>query len=114
MKTQQTIFELVGEFQSQLTFLRSHCGNFDDGQIIFYKEIASTLRILLHETNSQARLIRHLELTKMPFINSGNVFNENNMMPFFALVWSESVFSDSGAITRFAHYSTRPHKKMSP
>jgi hypothetical protein len=102
MKTQQTILELVGEFESQLTFLRSHCRNFDDGQTIFYKEIASTLRILLHETNSQIPLIKHLELTKMPFINSGNVFNENNIMPFFALVWSETVFSDSGAITRFA------------
>jgi hypothetical protein len=81
MKVPQSRDELDNHLSEQLRFLRSSAAAFDGGNLAEAKRLASTLRLLLHDTPKTESLFNHLGLKGLAFVDGGEVPNPRNLLP---------------------------------
>ena len=79
--------ELMQELQNQINLLESSIINFDQGQFIEGKRIATSLRILLHDTNSSCSLLNQLEVKdKLYFFDVARYYDGKNLLSEYLLL----------------------------
>ncbi|MCK8496057.1 hypothetical protein M0L20_29595 [Spirosoma sp. RP8] len=69
-KVVQTAEELRYQLQDQIRFLANRCNAFDQGETNEAKRIATTLRILFHDSKFSKSLLGQLGLKNRPYYNS--------------------------------------------
>lgn len=57
------------QLPDQLDYLRRSVRDYDDGHTNEYRRLATTIRVLLHSTNSSTSLLRQLGLEGVPFVS---------------------------------------------
>jgi hypothetical protein len=65
-------FDLKALFAEQLTFLKNSCASYDAGDTCEAKRIATTMRVLLHQTPQSTSLLTHLNRTRVPLFTTNN------------------------------------------
>lgn len=70
----QSDSELMNHLYEQLGFLRRSAAHYDEGDFSEAKRLATTLRLLLHDTKQSKSLLRQLDLlNKLRFIDTAGV-----------------------------------------
>lgn len=86
-KTQQTKAELMVHLRDSLGFLEASSASFDAGFVGEAKRLATTIRVLVHDTNNSKSLLGLLNLkTKMGYLNTTHPFNPKNLLSYHGLV----------------------------
>lgn len=75
------------EFQMNIQSLQSSCANYDAGKDFAVIEMATRLRVLLHDTKRNVSLFKHLDLKGIDFVNTAFDIDENNMLSDECLVY---------------------------
>jgi hypothetical protein len=75
---QRTLAELQGELEDQLYFLEASALAYDQGQDREAKRLATTLRVLVHDTGSSRSLLTQLNMKSQPFYDSALDYNADN------------------------------------
>jgi len=86
MKRKLTREELESAFDEQWGFLQRSCAAFDAGERGEAKRIASTLRVLLHDTKNSRSLLAQLGLKDILFFDTSENVSADNLLPTFGLV----------------------------
>lgn len=79
--------ELVQQWNRQMKFLGNDIKLFDEGDLDYAVKIATTLRILFHDTASSTSLAKSIEIKEeLLFWSSGNSYTPNNLMTTWSLL----------------------------
>jgi len=80
MRVPQTRDDLRVHLAEQIDFLGTACSEFDRGKFAYAKLAATTLRVLLHDTNSSHSLLEQLELkSRIFFLDTAGQVVETNL-----------------------------------
>ena len=88
MKLKRSNAELKSDLVEQLSLLQAYCGSFDFGKSEFAKPMATSLRLLLHQTPKSQSLLFQLRLrsgryfTQAPPLVPGAVTSECNLVHY--------------------------------
>ena len=84
---EQTDEDLRNHLCDELRFLRASAASFDGGQEGEAKRLATTVRVLLHDTKQSESLLQQLKLKQaIGMYNTAHPFNPNNLAPHQGLV----------------------------
>lgn len=99
-RVKQTTEELQEHLSDQLEFLEDACLRYDEGKTNRFKQIATALRILLHESNTSTSLLGQLgELRGRLWLDSAGPVNPHNLMTTNGLVAASlTVLDDRGSV----------------
>ncbi|MYL44582.1 hypothetical protein GLV94_02905 [Virgibacillus halodenitrificans] len=86
MKTNQTEDDYILYLQEQVEFLINSCNSFDKGFYGEAKRIATTIRVLVHDTNRSISLLTQLNSKKIYYYNTAFPFNPNNLLTHLGLI----------------------------
>ncbi|MEZ9686609.1 hypothetical protein AB4453_23915 [Vibrio atlanticus] len=87
MAIKQTKQDLLIHLKDSCDFLEISCRAFDDGYIGEGKRLATTLRVLLHDTQSSKSLLSQLKVkTEMRYLNTAIPYDPKNLMSHHGLV----------------------------
>lgn len=90
-KMNQTKEELIEHLQEHIGFLAASCISFDNGFLAEAKRMATSIRVLLHDTVSSKSLLGLLGIKeKISFINKAEPFDGNSMVSHLGLVAMQS------------------------
>jgi len=84
-KIAQPKAELEEQLSEQIGFLITSCRLYDDGQHTEAKRLANTLRILFNETNKSRSLLGQLYLRDIPWIDTVDPYDPDNLVSHFGL-----------------------------
>lgn len=83
----QTHEELKNQLSDQLTFLRASCASFDSGFEEEAKRLATTIRVLVHDTKDSKSLLQLMQRKgTLRMHNTALPFNPRNLAPHQSLV----------------------------
>ena len=82
----QTQAELETHLQERLHFLESSAGRFDAGDCAEAKELALSLRILLHDKGQSHSLLGSLNRKSIKFYDTAFDYTPNNQAPYAGLI----------------------------
>ncbi|MDO8282591.1 MAG: hypothetical protein Q7U10_08235 [Thermodesulfovibrionia bacterium] len=86
-KTPQTIDELQKHLRDNVGFLEASCASFDSGFLGEAKRLATTIRVLLHDTNKSQSLLGLLGMkNSLKYINTANQHDPNNLFAHHGLL----------------------------
>ncbi|MEJ7759555.1 MAG: SEC-C metal-binding domain-containing protein [Gemmatimonadaceae bacterium] len=86
--------ETAAAYHEQWAFLRKSCAAFDAGDETEAKRIATSLRILLHDTKRSTSLLTQLKLKDALFFDTAENVNNDNLLPTFGLVLAHYTGTD--------------------
>lgn len=78
--------EMDESLRTQIYFLRSSIKAFDSGEVLEGLRLATTLRILLHDTSKSKSLLRLMGLKGTYYFNTGRPLGTSNHMPQWSLL----------------------------
>lgn len=78
--------ELFEEFQENIQMLQLSCDNYDAGKKFVSIDIATRLRVMLHNTKHSTSLLSHLGFKDIKFLNTAYPIDPQNLMPDYCLV----------------------------
>lgn len=88
-KTQLTFQQVYAQFDEQIGFLVKSCQHFDQGDIAEAKRLATSIRILVHDTKNSKSLLGQLGFKVRPFFNSAQSVKRPDFIPETAeLIWT--------------------------
>ncbi len=85
-KIPQTQAELETHLQERLHFLESSAASFDAGYIAEAKQLALSLRILLHDKGQSHSLLGSLNRKSIKFYDTASDYNPNNQASYAGLI----------------------------
>ncbi|MEC6440992.1 hypothetical protein [Acinetobacter baumannii] len=95
-KTPQSREELKKHLREQLVFLKSSNKSFDEGIHAEAKRLATTIRVLVHDTIKSESLLKQLGIkNSIKFINTAKEVIPGNLAPYVGLVYYS--FNSNGA-----------------
>ncbi|MGV8956603.1 hypothetical protein [Lactococcus lactis] len=98
--------ELFDELQENIQMLQLSCNNYDAGKKFVSIDIATRLRVLLHDTKQSTSLLSHLGHKNIKFLNTAYPIDYQNLMPDYCLVGiSYSSDDDALVFLPFLHTS---------
>ncbi|MDR3425642.1 MAG: SEC-C domain-containing protein [Alphaproteobacteria bacterium] len=86
-KVSQSESALRQNLETQKGFLKRTADAFDAGHEDEALRLATTLRVLLHDTNNSHSIIKQLDMKGGKFIDTADAFNPSNMAPHGGLVY---------------------------
>ena len=101
----QTTEELEAHLKDEVGFLRDACAAFDGGKMSYSKQIAVTLRKLLHDTSASHSLLAQMGLkAKWTWMDTADEIDPLNLMPTYGLVTMTVAWNGEGAdsVTTYA------------
>lgn len=79
--------EVVEQWNKQIKFLKNDMKSFDEGDFDYAVKIATTLRILFHDTQFSTSLAKNMEIKeKMLFWSSGESYSPANLVSTWSLL----------------------------
>ncbi|MGB9928012.1 MAG: hypothetical protein ACPK85_06350 [Methanosarcina sp.] len=96
--TEQSINYLKSHLQQQIYFLKSSAKAYDEGYIIEAKRIATSIRILVHDTKKSKSLLMLLKKKDIKFYDTALKPRPGNLLPTTGLVFFQI---QSGKTTYF-------------
>ena len=75
--------EILKHFKEQCNFLESSCKAYDEGNISEGKRLATSLRVLLHDTSNSISLLQHLDMKDINFYDTTIKFPIGAFVPAF-------------------------------
>ncbi len=85
-KLKQSRIELENQLKEQIGFLITSCKLYDEGRHAEAKRLASTLRILFHETKKSRSLLGQLYLREIHWIDTSAPYDPENLVSHISLV----------------------------
>lgn len=86
-KTAQTKQELMSHLRDSIGFLDASSAAFDGGFVGEAKRLATTIRVLVHDTDKSKSLLRLLKMkTDMGFLNTTHPYDPENLVSYHGLV----------------------------
>lgn len=86
-KAQQSKEELLSHLRDSIGFLEGSSASFDAGFVGEAKRLATTIRVLIHDTNNSKSLLGLLKFkTEMAYLNTTHAFRPNNLVSYHGLV----------------------------
>lgn len=86
-KPEQSKAELMIHLQDSMGFLEASSAAFDTGFVGEAKRLATTIRVLVHDTDRSKSLLGLLKFKMdMGYLNTTHVFNPNNLLSYHGLV----------------------------
>lgn len=86
-KSQQTKTELMAHLHDSIGFLEASSASFDSGFVGEAKRLATTIRVLAHDTDKSKSLLSLLKIkTDMGYLNSSHTFDPKNLLSYHGLV----------------------------
>jgi hypothetical protein len=82
-KVTQTEAELKQHLQEQIGFLEASCKAFDAGDESEAKRLATSVRILCHDSKHSKSLLKQLKLNRIDFYDTGHPYK-----PSYILAWT--------------------------
>jgi hypothetical protein len=86
VRVKQSRQELEAHLKEQLGFLLSSCRRYDEGQLAEAKRIATTLRVLFHDTKASKSLLNQLHLRDRDWRDTAPEYDPANIAMFIGLV----------------------------
>lgn len=86
MKVNQTDSDYVHHLEEQVQFLKNSCSSFDSGFKGEAKRIATTIRVLVHDTNRSTSLLSQLNSKNIYFYNTAFPYNPMNLLTHLGLI----------------------------
>jgi hypothetical protein len=109
MSVKQTNTELFGHLKEQIEFLQRSAQAFDEGFTSEAKRLATTLRVLLHDTTASSSLLMLLGKKKIQFYNTNKKnSNKNQIQPTGFLQLKLSVINGKSEASYHAPLDDRP------
>ncbi|WFD08762.1 hypothetical protein [Tepidibacter hydrothermalis] len=103
--------ELLEHLEEQIEFLESSAKLFDEGKIAESKRIATTIRVLLHDTKNSTSLLQLLDKKEnMLFFDSSEIYNPKNIAGQYCLLDISMNPSHIGFVPRMYIGPTTPKK----
>lgn len=97
MKIEQSKDELKKHLLEQIMFIKKSSKDFDNGDTAEAKRLATSLRVLLHDTkNSKSLLLSLGDKEKITFLDSSLQYIPSNIMPYTGLVFMSVVNDPNG------------------
>lgn len=96
MKINQSNDDLLNHLREQIQFLAGSSHSFDNGFKGEAKRLATTIRILVHDTRNSASLLSQLDSKDTDFYNTALPHNPNNLLPHMGLMGMKIDSSYSG------------------
>ncbi|MDN6749689.1 MAG: hypothetical protein L0L95_05495, partial [Staphylococcus equorum] len=79
--------ELFAHWNEQLNFIQSSVSNFDKGNENEARRIATSLRIMFHETSHSHSLVKQINLNHSFFLwSSGELYTPSNLLSSWILL----------------------------
>lgn len=86
-KSQQSKAELLAHLRDSMGFLEASSASFDSGFVGEAKRLATTARVLVHDTDKSKSLLSLLKFkTDMGYLNTSHAFNPKNLISYHGLV----------------------------
>lgn len=86
-KIAQTADELQKHLQDNIGFLKASCASFDTGFLGEAKRLATTIRVLLHDTTNSKSLLGLLGIkNSLKYVNTANRYDPSNLLAHHGLV----------------------------
>jgi len=86
-KTEQTKAELLEHLHDSLGFLEASSSSFDAGFWGEAKRLATTIRVLVHDTNNSKSLLGLLKMkSAMGYLNTTHAYDPKNLLSYHGLV----------------------------
>lgn len=86
-KIQQTKTELLSHLGDSIGFLRASSASFDAGFLGEAKRLATTIRVLVHDTHNSKSLLGQLKFkAEMGYLNTTYPFDPRNLVSYHGLV----------------------------
>ncbi len=83
----QTANELNGHLSDNIGFLKASCQSFDAGFVGEAKRLATTIRVLLHDTNNSRSLLGLLgKKNSISYLNTATPYDSRNLLAHHGLV----------------------------
>lgn len=83
IKTNEELFE---ELQENIQMLQLSCDNYDAGKKFVSIDIATRLRVMLHDTKQSTSLLSHLGYKNIKFLNTAYPIDPQNLIADYCLV----------------------------
>ena len=96
-RIRQSKSELEQHLKDQISFLIASCKSYDEGHHVEARRIATSLRILLHDTWKSKSLLGQLRLRNILWIDTASRYDKDSLVSFVGLI---SVKFESGRIPR--------------
>jgi hypothetical protein len=92
--------ELEAHLADQLEFLEDACSLYDEGRINRFKQIATSIRILMHDSRTSMSLLGQLGLlNSRRWLDTAGPINPNNLMATNNLIYGQAtVIDDKGTV----------------
>jgi hypothetical protein len=87
MNTSRSLDNLKELLTEQVAFLKASCQSFDNGFGGESKRIATTVRVLVHDTNQSQSLLKQLNLKSIDFYNTSAKLDPKNFATHMGLVF---------------------------
>lgn len=84
VKTDSDFFR---EFQMNIQSLQSSCDTYDQGNEFAVMDMATRLRVLLHDKNRNVSLFTHMGIKELPFVDSAKEIDVENILPQSCLIY---------------------------
>jgi len=94
-KISQNITDLENHLSEQIYFLESSAKSFDAGYEGEAKRLATSLRVLLHDTNSSKSLLGQLNLKSLQFLDTAFEYDPRNLLTFSGLTIQQISLSEA-------------------
>jgi hypothetical protein len=86
-KSQQSKAELLGHLRDSLGFLEASSSSFDAGFVGEAKRLATTIRVLVHDTDKSKSLLGLLKIkTDLGYLNTSHPYDPKNLVSYHGLV----------------------------
>lgn len=85
-KIPQSQEELQAQLQEQISFLKSSIKLFDEGNTAEAKRLATTIRVLFHESKTSTPLLKQLNMLGGKFLSTNIPFSPTNLLSHGGLV----------------------------
>jgi hypothetical protein len=93
-KIPQSQEELQSQLQEQISFLKSSTKLFDEGNIAEAKRLATTVRVLFHESKTSIPLLKQLNMLGGKFLSTNIPFSPTNLLSHGGLVAIQASHDD--------------------
>ncbi len=93
--------ELYKKFKLQVDLLNLSCANFDSGQEIAGYQLATTIRVLVHDTNTSTSALKHIEKKNITFLDTSHKERPNSTYLGLLYSYAEGVGNGSDGIVLY-------------
>jgi hypothetical protein len=111
--TTRTVYDLNEQFKIQLELLKLTCSNYDNNIEIAGFNIATSIRVFLHDTRNSTSALTHIGHKAIDYLDTCTV-NSNTGVTFTGLIYSyfEGVHDGKGGVAKFRPLFTRNYQKQ--